>query len=94
MLEAARQCGDPFPVLTWLASVTDIRPPPTEVVSGVSGSGGCLHRVEGCIGWASDIKGGYDFGYDFVVGIYRCILIVYDDMICKNYNIDVDNTNF
>ena len=30
VLEAARQCGDPFPVLTWLASVTDIRPPPTE----------------------------------------------------------------
>lgn len=30
VLEAARQCGDPFPVLTWLASVTDIRPPPSE----------------------------------------------------------------
>ena len=57
--------------------------------------GGGLYRVEGCISdGASEIKGGYDFGYDFVVGIYRCILILYDDMICYNYDIDVDNTNF
>lgn len=64
VLEAARQCGDPFPVLTWLASVTDIRPPPTEVVSWGKRFGGCLHRVEGCTVYRMDVifQGGMILG--------------------------------